>query len=323
MKNIWIDGMMGVVTGDALGMPVQFMKRDVVRRNPVKTMRGYGVYNMPPGTWSDDSSMAFATLAALCENEEVNYEDIMERFCRWLFNGEYTPAGVAFDQGQTCEEAIIKYAQGCDYKKCGRTGEMANGNGALMRIMPACLYAYEKLVREEWNLNQALDCVHQISALTHNHMRSRMACGIYFFMVKNIIEGHTSLSERLQSGIDDAMSFYHEDILNLVELAYYSNLLCLDEFAESGEDEISGSGYVVESLEAAVWGLITTDSLEECLLKVVNLGDDSDTVGAIAGGLAGLFYGYDSAPEDWRRQIIREEELVNMCKKMSKKFDAR
>lgn len=316
MKNIWVNGMMGVVVGDALGMPVQFVDRAELKINPVRTMEGYGTYNMPPGTWSDDSSMALATLASIREKGEVDYSDIMERFYKWLFFGEYTPAGKAFDQGNTCVEAICNYMRESDYRTCGKTGEMANGNGALMRIMPACLYAYEKLTSEKWDLKQAIECVHQVSALTHNHLRSKMACGIYYFMIKNIIEGCGSLLERLQNGIDDAVDFYHEDIGNYVELAHYTRLFQLDEFAKCSEDTIKSSGYVVDSLETAVWSLITTDTLEECLLKAVNLGGDSDTIGAIAGGVAVLFYGYDSVPQEWRKQIIKEEEIIALCESM-------
>ena len=313
MKKDWVNGMMGVVVGDALGMPVQFSDRVELKMNPVKTMEGYGTYNMPPGTWSDDSSMALATLDSIREKGGVDYSDIMERFIKWAFFGEYTPTGKAFDQGNTCIEAICKYIQEKDYRTCGKTGESANGNGALMRIMPACLYGYEKVQREEWDLKQAVECVHQISALTHNHLRSKIACGIYFFMIKNIIEGDNSLLERLQNGVDEAVDFYHGDIVNYVELAHYTRLLCLDEFAKCGEDTIKNTGYVVDSLEAAIWGLITTDTLEECLLKVVNLGGDSDTIGAIAGGLACLFYGYDSVPKKWRNQIIKEKEIIALC----------
>ena len=312
---------MGVVVGDALGVPVQFARRVELKMNPVKTMEGYGCYNMPPGTWSDDSSMALATLDSLRENGEVNYADIMERFVKWLLDGEYTPAGTTFDQGNTCVDAIYNYMKKKDYRTCGKTGEWANGNGALMRIMPACLYAYEKVLRKEWDLGQALDCVHQISALTHNHLRSKMACGIYYFMIKNIIEGCGSLLERLQTGVNEARKFYQEDIANYAELAHYTRLIRLDEFATSEEDTIKSSGYVVDSLEAAVWSLITTDTLEECLLRAVNLGDDSDTVGAIAGGLAALFYGYDSVPEEWRKQIIKEQEIIALCEMMEERFE--
>lgn len=213
---------------------------------------------MPPGTWSDDSSMALATLASIKECDDINYSDIMERFVSWSCDGEYTPAGEAFDQGETCLEAICNYAITKNYRTCGKTGEWANGNSALMRIMPACLYAYEKVLRKEWDLKQAIECVHQVSALTHNHLRSKMACGIYYFMIKNIIEGCTSLSERLQNGVDDAMSFYHEDIFNYVELAYYTRLFDLNEFAKSSEDTIKSTGYIVDSLASASLFILST-----------------------------------------------------------------
>lgn len=320
MKKIWVNGMMGVVVGDALGVPVQFANRVDLKINPVKTMEGYGVYQMPPGTWSDDSSMALATLDSIRENGEVDYLDICERFADWLFLGEYTPAGKTFDQGNTCVEAICKYVREKDYRTCGMTGEWANGNGALMRIMPVCLYAYEKVLREEWDTKEALECIHQISALTHNHLRSKIACGIYYFMIKHIIEDSGNLLERLQNGVDDAVKFYEGDLGNRAELAYYARLFDLDEFAKNREDTIKSSGYVVDSLEAAVWCLITTDTLEACLLKAVNLGGDTDTIGAIAGGLAVLFYGYDSVPEEWRRLIVKEEEIIALCEMMEEKI---
>ena len=319
MKNIWINGMMGLVLGDVLGMPVQFVDRDKLKNNPVETIEGYGTYNMPPGTWSDDSSMALATLDSIREKGGIDYSDIMERFVRWNAYGEYTPARKAFDQGITSVEAICNYMRDKDYMTCGKTGEWANGNGALMRIMPVCLYAYEKVLAKEWGVRHALECVHRISALTHNHLRAKMACGIYYFMVSSIIEGNGTLLDRLQKGVDDAIKFYHGDIENNVELAYYKRLFHLGEFAKCSEEEIKSTGYVVDSLEAAIWSLLTTDSVEKALLRAVNLGDDADTVGAIAGGLAGLYYGYDSVPKEWREQIIKEQEIMVLCELMEKK----
>ena len=150
MANIWKNAVMGLVIGDALGMPVQFVDRGEIKKHPIEKMEGYGTYNMPPGTWSDDSSMAIATLVSLQEKNGIDYRDIMERFVSWTTKGEYTPAGKAFDQGNTCMEAIGRYMITKDYKTCGKTGERANGNGALMRIMPVCLYAYEKVKGMEW-----------------------------------------------------------------------------------------------------------------------------------------------------------------------------
>ena len=323
MNNIWINGMMGLVMGDVLGMPIQFIPRDELKESPVTGVEGYGTYNMPPGTWSDDSSMAIATLDSIRENKGIDYDDIMVRFVKWTLEGLYTPAGMAFDQGATCMEAIINYAKHKDYKTCGKTGEWANGNGALMRIMPVCLYAYVLHKNGKATLEKAVEYVHEVSALTHNHMRSKMACGIYFFMVKSILDEDGRLIDRLQKGIDVAKGFYKADMTNLVECSRFGRVNDLLEFVKAPESEIKSSGYVVDSLEAAVWSLITTDTFEDGLLRAVNLGDDADTVGAIAGGLAGLYYGYENIPAEWRKSIIKGEEIIALCELVEEEFCVR
>lgn len=323
MNNIWINGMMGLVMGDVLGMPIQFIPRDELKESPVTGVEGYGTYNMPPGTWSDDSSMALATLDSIRENKGIEYDDIMIRFVKWTLEGQYTPAGMAFDQGATCMEAIINYAKHKDYKTCGKTGEWANGNGALMRIMPVCLYAYVMHKNGKVALEEAVEYVHQVSALTHNHMRSKMACGIYFFMVKSILDEDGRLIDRLQKGMDAAKDFYKSDLPILVEWSRFGRVAKLSEFADVPEVEIKSSGYVVDSLEAAVWSIITTDSLEEGLLRAVNLGYDTDTVGAIAGGLAGLYYGYEGIPAEWRESIIKGNEIMALCELVEEEYCVR
>ena len=317
-SNIWIDGILGVITGDALGMPIQFIDREDVKESPLFTMDGFGTYDMPAGTWSDDSSMTLATLASLVEKKKVDFDDIMQRFYQWAAKGKYTPAGISFDQGNTCMEAICNYARDMDYRSCGKTGEWANGNGALMRIMPICLYAYTQIKKRPKSYDKMIEYVHQVSALTHCHLRSIMACGIYFFLVHAILEYTGTLQEKMQTGISNAKRFYACDSFNLEEWARYKRLENLAEFALLPEEEIKSSGYVVDSLEAAIWSLISTETFEEGLLKAVNLGDDADTVGAIAGGLAGLHYGYQNIPVLWRRTIIKKDEIIGLCRTADK-----
>ena len=132
-RNIWLDGIMGVVVGDALGLPVQFTSREDVEEEPVTEMIGYGAFNMPPGSWSDDSSLTLATLSSINELGEIDSEDIMKRFVRWYDNGEYTPFGYAYDIGYTCETAICNYKDTHDYKACGLSDVRSNGNGSLTK----------------------------------------------------------------------------------------------------------------------------------------------------------------------------------------------
>ena len=313
MRNIWLDGIMGVVVGDALGLPVQFKSREDLRRNPLKGMVGYGTFYLPAGSWSDDSSLTLATLDSLRECSAIDCDDIMKRFSDWLMDGRYTPFGESYDQGATCVRAIRNYMRNSDAKNCGVTGEYANGNGALMRIMPVCLWAYEKVIVGEWSDKEAVDAVHKVSALTHNHLRSKIACGIYYFMVKSIIDMEGTLLERMQKGVDEAVVFYHKSPENLLQLAFYNRLLHLDTFKETAEEDIASSGYVLDSIEAAIWCLLNTDSIEESLLKAANLGADTDTVAAIAGGLAGIYYGYEMIPAKWIEKIKMRKWMEEIC----------
>lgn len=312
-QNSWLDGMMGLIVGDALGVPVQFMSRGAIRdraKGPVTGMESGGVFNTPAGTWSDDSSMALATMESIRRKGCVDPEDIMQNFVKWLYGGEFTPFEKAFDQGNTCVMAISKFAETADWQNCGRTGESANGNGALMRILPVCLHYLEKYDLSDEGDAEATGGIHLVSGLTHNHIRSQMACGLYYFMAKEILKDRSRpLTDCLQGGMDAGWDFYKKDIARLTELSRFERLFYLEEFAETPEREIKSSGYVLDSIEAAVWCLITTDNLKDCLLKAVNLGDDSDTVAAIAGGLAGLYYGYQAIPEEWLEVIQKREWL--------------
>ena len=309
-KNNWRNGVMGVITGDALGCPVQFMTREeIARRGPVEGMEGYGTYNQPPGTWTDDGSMTLALLCSIREKGCIDLSDIMDRFVAWDYEGEYTPFGFAFDQGGTCTSAIMLYNRDHDPYHCGGTHSRSNGNGSLMRILPACLYVCEKGLETD----EAVKTVHEVSALTHAHLRSRIGCGLYYFCVKAVLDGDGTLAERLQKGLTEGFEYYKKGFANLAELAYYGRTRDIAAFAQVPAKAIRGSGYVVDSFEAAIWCLITTESFAECLLKAVNLGEDTDTVAAIAGGLAGLYYGYEAIPADWLAAIQRREWIEGLC----------
>ena len=313
MRNIWLDGIMGVITGDALGLPVQFQCRIERDADPLEDMIGYGTFHLPEGSWSDDGSMTMATLASIIIHNDICSADIMERFVDWYVDGDYTPFGNAFDQGCTCTTAIYRYRKEKDIHTCGLTGEYANGNGALMRILPVCIFAHEKVKCGEWPEEKAISMIHEVSALTHNHPRSKMACGIYYFLVKAVLDYAGGLKERLQEGMKMAETFYRADIDNLEQLKYYEELFDLDQFQKRERKHISSSVYVVDTLEAVLWCLLNTEDFREAMLKAANLGDDTDTVAAIAGGIAGLHYGYEGIPTEWLQKIQRREWVEAVC----------
>ncbi len=313
MKNIWKDAVFGVVVGDALGYSVQFEDRATVAKHPVTDMRGNGTFDLPAGSWTDDSSLTLALLDGICKTGKLDSRHIMNNFADWLKNGAFTPYGEAYDVGKGTFRAIRGYIHRGNPRQCGSYDERNNGNGSLMRIMPACLYCYEKRLEDK----DAIKNIHQVSSFTHAHIRSLIACGLYYFMTKAVLSGKgVALKERLQEGLDCGFAFYEKNMIGHTNLDYYDRIRDLSVFANTPDEKIRSSGYVVDTLEAVLWSLINTDSYESALLKAVNLGDDSDTIGAIAGGLAGLYYGCGGKcgiPYKWINVIQKKDWIAELC----------
>lgn len=308
--------MLGHAIGDALGVPVEFCSREELDENPVTDMQGWGSYPVPEGSWSDDTSMALATLDSLAKGK-VNYNDIMLNFVKWASFDEYTPTGEMFDIGRTCLSAIRNYlsSDGSDALKSGLNDEYSNGNGSLMRIHPLSLFLYYNGLDSE----EYMYVIHNGSSLTHAHERSKMACGIYTFILWELLTNPCKAS--VIKALNRARRFYmkydeypiYDDMLMKRIGWIYRHSENIGDHREVTRDEIRSAGYVVDTIEAAVWCLLTTSSYTDCVLKAVNLGDDTDTVAAIAGGLAGALYGYDSIPNDWLSQLKKKNYIEKMC----------
>lgn len=299
MKHRSRDGIMGLVVGDALGLPVQFCSREDVLKDPVTTMREYGTFYLPKGSWSDDSSLALCLLESLTTG--LNYRDMFDKFLAWKNEGYMTPHDQAFDIGSSTWQAIHAYELGTDPLECGGRTENSNGNGSLMRILPLAYYAFGMEAEERFEL------VKNISGLTHGHERAIIACGIYVQLVCQLISGDDKNSAMEKTLMITQKYYQHSPEFGCYQRVFDGNLAQLD------VSEIRSSGYVVDSLEAALWCFLTTDNFADCLLKAVNLGEDTDTIGAIAGGLAGIYFGYEAIPAEWREVIIRREMIEELC----------
>jgi len=298
--------LLGLATGDALGVPVEFEFRGSLKENPVVNMRSGGSWGQEAGTWSDDTSMTIAAMESISRLKKIDYRDVMENFLKWYERGAFTATDECFDIGNTTRAAIVRFSRKIlPPTKCGSTEINSNGNGSLMRILPATLYLYTK---GNGKLNaDALEIIHEFSALTHGHIISKMACGIYSLIAAQILNGK-NISEAFSAGMTDAQNFYGAD-----DTFKKFSRLCNENFAALPEDKISSSGYVLDTLEAALWCLLNTDDYKSLALKAVNLGGDTDTIGAIAGGLAGIFYGAEAIPAEWLATLKRRDYLEKIA----------
>lgn len=312
---------MGLVVGDALGVPVEFLSRDKLKTDPVNGMREYGTHFQPAGTWSDDSSLAIATMDSLLDG--LDYRDIMDKFCAWAMYADYTPYGKVFDVGVSTSRAIMNYGRGGDPVSCGGKEENDNGNGSLMRILPAVLYLSKGKDNYRITANaENMQIIHNISGLTHAHPRSQIACGLYAIFISGILGSREkekpldilTRASRVAFVHYGESGIYGEEFVE--ELREYDRLRDMERFAQFSEDQIRSSGYVVDTLEAATWCFLTSSSYKECVLKAVNLGDDTDTVAAVAGGMAGCFYGYEEILEEWISVIPKREWIEELCQKL-------
>ncbi len=305
-SNKVLDGLFGVCVGDALGVSVEFTSRDTLKEHPVTDMIGYGTYNQPPGTWSDDSSLTFCLAESLCQGFDL--QDIADKFCQWLDEAYWTPYEMVFDVGIATRKAISRLKWGTTPTKAGGKDEYSNGNGSLMRILPLAYY-----VEHIQNLDEKFITIHDVSAVTHAHPRSQMACSIYLQIALNLLQG--DLPKQAYKKMKDTIEKYYVHEPYTRELPHFSRIL-KEDISKYSEDKILSSGYVIHTLEASLWCLLNNTSYQDTVLAAVNLGEDTDTTGAVAGGLAGILYGFGNIPTSWVDQIARKEDIIELANRL-------
>ena len=297
------DGIIGHAIGDAMGVPVEFKDRESLMYNPVKDMRRS--YAGDKGTWSDDTSMEIATIDSYINNNGWNYDDIMINFGDWINDARYTARGNTFDVGRTCLTAIRYYLQkGTPALESGLDDINSNGNGSLMRILPVAYYCFYKKLN---NLD-IYEIVKNISSLTHRHEISILGCYIYVLYVIKLLQEKDKYSAYNMIKIEDYSMFSEES------KECYKRIL-KEDLNNLNVDDIKSSGYVVDTLEASMWVLLKAKDYKESIIGSVNLGGDTDTIGAITGSMAGIIYGYDTFPEDWINSLARREYIEELCDK--------
>lgn len=312
-----IDALLGVAVGDAVGVPFEFRSRSEMAQNPAKDMIGYGTHNQAPGTWSDDSSLTFCLAESLLTGYDL--KDMAEKFYAWKRQSYWTARGELFDIGITTSRAITRLNKiiACgeleELKKQKEYGEETeNGNGSLMRILPLLFYIQGKGIKEQFEI------IWEVSALTHRHIRAAMSCLIYLRLAEGLLNGLGKV-EAYQHMRRDIATFWEEIDFSRDERTHFTKVIQND-IRETPRAELKSGGYVIEVLESSIACFLKEDSYEKTILSIINLGHDTDTSAAIAGGLAGLYYGSDTIPAYWVDSLARLEDIVDLGEKLGTKY---
>ena len=301
-KNVVINGIMGFIIGDALGVPLEFKKRELFKNNKVTDMISSDRIGIK-GVWSDDSSMVIATMKSIIDNNgKINYESIMNNFILWVSNKDFIATDKAFGIGRTTFFALGNYYnKRCDrITECGMKGFNYNGNGSLMRILPIAYYAYYKKLNDD----EIYNLVKDISSLTHSHKISILGCFIYVLLVIELLNG-----KEKEIAYSNVRRYKYTKYFDLDIIKYYDRLLKND-ISQLNIDSISSMGFVVDTLEAVIWCFINNDSYDKSVIEAINLGNDSDTIGALVGGLSGIYYG--DLPDKWLDCIVKKDYLLKL-----------
>jgi ADP-ribosyl-[dinitrogen reductase] hydrolase len=282
--------LLGLAVGDALGAAVEFAPRGSFA--PVTDMRGGGPFKLHPGEWTDDTTMALCLADSLLASGTVDQDDLMTRLLAWLREGANTVPGRCFDIGNTTRAAIESFAAD-RFAAAGSEDAQSAGNGSLVRVAPLAIIAANDPELETLAVRQ--------SRTTHGAAECLDACRLFA----------AQLADALRGADKDV-------VLRPRVMALQPRVLFIDagEYKAKTAEEIHASGYVVHTLEAALWAVWTTGSFRHAVLAAVNLGEDADSVGAVAGQLAGALYGVSAIPPEWLQQLAWRERIEMLAERL-------
>lgn len=235
-------------------------------------------------------------------------DGMMEAFSRWYNMAEYTPFGEVFDIGGTTRLAIQRYLMGENVSDCGSSDVCSNGNGSLMRMLPMILYLDVTPIN-----SNAVDLIYKVSGLTHAHLISKIAC-VYYVYIGMYLMVYRDKNEAIEDAIKAVDEYYKDTVYPDTRLESLSRVFTLS------EEDIKSSGYVVDSLEASIWCLYNSNSYTEAVLRAVNLGEDTDTIGAITGSLAGLFIGGEHLPKEWVDSLQAKDKILQIVDRFYEQY---
>ena len=292
--------LVGLAVGDAVGTTLEFKRPGTFE--PINDMVGGGPFGLRPGYWTDDTSMALCLAESLIAHKGMNLRDQMGRYLNWYRHGYMSSTGDCFDIGNTVHAALMQFERTGE-PRAGSTDPFSAGNGSLMRLAPVPMYY-------AGNASLAIEMSAESSVTTHQTRVCLDACRYYGGLIVAALAG-IDKAELLSARYRPSGSQWEE-----YELIEPIHEIANGSFKERNPPEIAGKGFVVRSLEAALWAFYRSDNFRDGCLLAANLGDDADTTAAIYGQLAGAHYGLAGIPEDWRIKLHMRKEIVDMANEL-------
>lgn len=285
--------LLGLALGDAVGTTVEFSPPGTF--DPVTDMVGGGPFRLAPGQWTDDTSMALCLATSLVECGGFDARDQINRYRRWWTEGYLSSTGHCFDIGITVRSALMDYeATGNPF--AGPTHHRTAGNGSLMRLAPVVLFFYP-------DHDAAVHHASESSRTTHGATECLEACRLAAAILCRALDGKC---KEAAFTVDPGAFTAAPSVWSIAR----------GEYRDKAPPAIKGSGYVVESLEAALWSVWTTDSFESAVLRAANLGHDADTTAAIAGQFAGALYGVSALPSCWLDRLVQRQLIEDLAARL-------
>lgn len=295
------EGVIGSAIGDAIGISSKGNNRDYLLKHPITKMLPYIKKGIPKGAWSDSTSLLIATMSAISKRD-IDYEYIAENCVSWFTGNKYCSVNESFGIGQTTLKALIKYTKR-DTKafECGLEDINNNGNSSLKMMLPLAYYFMAKKI----NNNERYGIIKNVCSITHRNDISICACYIYVNYLLFILSGNNKYASLKKIKTLD-YSMFSNNILN-----YFKRIL-IGNIDELEIDEIESSSYIVDTLESVLWCFIKSDNYKNCILATANIGGDTTCIGALAGAIAGIYYGTNKIPNSWIEDLRKKDLLINI-----------
>jgi ADP-ribosylglycohydrolase len=295
------DGVIGLAIGDAMGVPTEGNKREILLAKPVVKMLPKISAGIPKGAWSDNTSLSIATIDAISKSG-INYTAMGDNYVRWFTTNQFCSINESFGVSNTTLKSLVRYTQRLEEAyECGSDDYYDNGNDPLCRCLPLAYYFNVKKDTDK----KILEVVKRVCSITHKHEVAVLGCYIYVRFLMYLLKGinkHSALNQVRK--LDFSM-------FNKSSLDEYKRILVAD-INEFDIDEIKNSSFIVDTLEAAIWCFMKSESFKECAIATTNIGGDTPTIGAIAGSLAGIFYGYSNIPKSYLEDLRKRDYLIDI-----------